>query len=114
MQNYDEKEILLRKLKIMFPDEKDRHAAIAILNEYGKEKHEQEPDRVRLAILKIADKTIDSIKQTTAVAKQDFRDTLMAAEYPRQSEKWAMPDGPQKQKLISKDRLAYEKWLFND
>ena len=114
MQNYDEKEILLRKLKIMFPDEKDRHAAIAILNEYGKEKHEQEPDRVRLAILKIADKTIDSIKQSTDLAKQDFRDTLIAAEYPRQSEKGAMPDGPQKQKLISKDRLAYEKWLFND
>ena len=113
MKNYNEKEILLNKLKKIFLDEKDRKDVISILNEYGKEKHEQEPDRVRLAILKISIDTIESIKHNTDFAKQDFRDILVAAEYPNQSKEWSMPDGTKKQKLISKDRLQYENWLFN-
>ena len=111
MKRYNEKETLLRKLKIIFLDEKDCEKARDILCEYGKEKHEQEPYRVRLAILKISENNLDSLKQNTMFAKQDFRDTLVAAEYPDQSKKWSMPDGPKKQKLIKKDRLQYEEWL---
>jgi len=114
MKQYDEKDILLRKIYLLFPDKKDRDEVVDVLNKYGKENHEQEPDRVRLAILKISDNTIKSIKQNTHFAKQDFRDTLVAAEYPNQSKKWSMPDGPKKQKLINKDKIQYEKWLFND
>jgi hypothetical protein len=114
MKQYDEKDILLRKLYHLFPDKKDRDEVVDVLNEYGKKNHEQEPDRVRLAIIKISDNTIESIKQNTVYAKQDFRDTLVAAEYPNQSKKWSMPDGPKKQELINKDKIQYEKWLFND
>ncbi len=114
MKNYNDKEILLRKLNYLFPIQKNRNEVIVVLNEYGKEKHEQEPDRVRLAILKISDNEIESIKQNTMFAKQDFRDTLVAAEYPNQSKKWSLSDGPKKQKLIKKDKLQYEEWLFND
>ena len=114
MNEYNEKKILLQKLTYLFPDEKNRDEVMSVLNEYGKEKHEQEPNRVRLAILKNSDNTIESIKQNTSYAKQDFRDTLAAAEYPNQSKKWSIPDGPDKQKIISKDRLQYEDWLFND
>jgi hypothetical protein len=114
MKKYNEKEILLRKLKDIFPNAEDRTKALDILYEYGKEKHEQEPDRVRLAILKISENKLESIKQNTMFAKQDFRDTLVAAEYPDQSKKWSMQDGPKKQKLIKKDRLQYEEWLNKD
>ncbi len=33
------------------------------------------------------------------------------AEYPRQSKKRSMPDGPEKQKLVEADRAGYEEWL---
>ncbi|MCP3924572.1 MAG: hypothetical protein GY714_18515 [Desulfobacterales bacterium] len=114
MKEYSEKERLFHKLNLIFPNEKDRSEVISVLNEYGKEEHEQEPDRVKLAILKISDNTIGSVKENTICAKQDFRDTLVAAEYPNQSKKWSMPSSPKKQKLIKKDKLQYENWLLND
>jgi hypothetical protein len=36
---------------------------------------------------------------------------LTWAEYPKQSKKGSMPDGPKKQKLVAEDRAQYEKWL---
>ena len=83
----------------------------SILDTYGTEEYEQEPFRVRLAILKLSHTDLEEIKRTTNLAKQDFRDILTWAEYPRQSKKWSMPDGPKKQKLIEADRAEYEAWL---
>lgn len=111
MKPYNEKKILQRKIRNGFEDAKQREKAIAVLNEYGKESHEQEPDRVRLAILKISGNDLTRIEKNTQYAKQDFRDTLVAAEYPGQGSRWMMPDGPEKQALTKKDRMQYENWL---
>ncbi len=114
MKEYKEKQVLVRKLNRLFPDPEVCAKVFSILNEYGKKTHEQEPDRVRLAILKISENTVTSIKQNTQLAKQDFRDILAAAEYPKQSRNWSMPEGPGKQELIRQDRLLYEHWLFKE
>jgi hypothetical protein len=105
------KKILTRKLRALFPEEQQRAEVLATLEAYGVEKHEQEPDRVRLAVLKLSGGDLKQIKRYTEFAKQDFRDILTWAEYPRQSKKWSMPDGPNKRKLVEADRAEYEDWL---
>lgn len=114
MKKSRKKEIYLRKLTALFPDEKNRNTAMAILNAYGVEEYEREPDRVRLAILKISGNDLKQIRRNTALAKQDFRDTLVEAEYPNQGKSWRVPNEVEKQKLIAKDRLQYEKWLHDE
>ena len=105
------KELLKSKLQSIFPDENHRERASDILNTYGLEDHEQEPYRVRLAVLKLSCSNITEIEKMTKHAKEDFRDILSWAEYPRQSKKWSMPDGPKKQKLVQADKQEYEQWL---
>ena len=107
----DYKSILTRKLRSLFPDKEKRNEVKTILDTYGIEGYEQEPLRVRLAILKVSGSDLEEIKRMTALAKQDFRDILAWAEYPRQSKKWSMPEGPKKLKLIDADRAEYNTWL---
>lgn len=84
-----------------------------ILESYGTEKYEKEPDRVRLAILKLSGSDLEQIKRTTNIAKQDYRDVLAWAEYPRQSKIiQRLPEGPEKQKIVKADRAEYEEWLI--
>jgi hypothetical protein len=75
------------------------------------EKHERESERVWLAVLKISGNDLAQIRRNTALAKQDFRDVLVAAEYPNQGRIGPMPDGREKRELMEKDRLQYQKWL---
>lgn len=82
-----DKELLEGKLQRLFPKVEDRQIVEDFLNTYGEEVHEQEPYRVRLAVLKLADKNIELIKKYTEFAKQDYRDILAWAEYPRQLKK---------------------------
>ena len=107
----NQEEILSSKLEALFPDINSRKDAIDILNEYGKESHEQETIRVRLAILKLTGSDLDKIIDFTDSAKQDYRDILSWAEYSRQSKNWSVPDGKKKQKLVDEDRAEYQKWL---
>jgi hypothetical protein len=103
--------ILSRKLLALFPGEGVRNNAQSILDSYGVEDYEQEPARVRLAILKLSGSDIEELRKMTKCAKEDFRDILSWAEYPRQSKRWSMPDGPRKEKLLKEDRAEYEQWL---
>jgi len=103
--------ILNRKLTTLFPNEAIRAQVVVILETYGTEKHEQEPVRVRLAVLKLSNHIFAEIKRNINFAKLDFRDVLTWAEYPRQSKKWSTPKGPKKQKLIDADRAEYKEWL---
>jgi hypothetical protein len=107
----DYESILTRKLRSLFPDKEKRNEVETILDTYGIEEYEQEPLRVRLAILKVSDSDLEEIKRTTVLAKQDFRDILTWAEYPIQSKKWSMPEGLKKQKFIDADRAEYKTWL---
>ncbi|MEJ1355999.1 MAG: hypothetical protein RNU03_01380 [Candidatus Sedimenticola sp. (ex Thyasira tokunagai)] len=66
---------------------------------------------MKLAILKLAGSDLKEIEKYTETAKQDYRDVLTWAEYPRQSKKWSMPDGPKKNNLIEADKEEYDKWL---
>ena len=107
----DYSQALVRKINSMFDSEALASEAMSILNAYGKEEYEREVPRVKLAILKLAGSDLKEIDKFTGVAKMDCRDVLAWAEYPRQSKKWSMPEGPEKEKLAMSDIEEYEKWI---
>ena len=96
-----------RKIAQVFPD-CDPKVVAATLARYGTEKHELEPDRVRLAILKLCDEEdAPDLERMVEFAKQDFRDVLAWAEYPNQSKKLFSGD----EELKAKDKAQYRAWL---
>ncbi|THJ24853.1 MAG: DUF1851 domain-containing protein [Nitrospira sp. CG24E] len=62
---------------------------LELLDVYGLESHEQERERVQMAILTMSQGNEDKLLQFVEAAKQDYRDVLYWAEYPQQSG----PDG---------------------
>ncbi|MEJ2132166.1 MAG: hypothetical protein P8Y95_11235 [Gammaproteobacteria bacterium] len=110
----DLKETLTRKLRAVFPDGLERKRVWTILEAYGGEEGEQEPERVRLAILKLSGAEPKRIETYTQLAKQDFRDIIAWAEYPRQSKRWSLPEGPRRRRLVEADRAEYEAWLSEE
>jgi len=100
------------KLESIFPNLGIRAEAIEILNSYGSESHEQEPTRIRLAILKLIgqEPSIAKLKEFTNTAKSDYRDVLAWAEYPRQSEHWSAT-ASEKSELAKADLDEYRTWL---
>jgi len=110
----DYERFLSRKLESLFQDPTERAEVLSVFKTYGKEDHEKEPSRVKLAILKLAGPDIDEIGKYALIAKQDYRDVLAWAEYPRQSRKWSIsdPDNHKKKKLLQEDREEYQKWLI--
>jgi hypothetical protein len=74
--------------------------------------------RVRLAALKLADGSLEVLKKQIAFANQDYRDVLVAAEYPG---RWKVTstfyDLPKKvskkerQRIVDADWQQYQDWL---
>ena len=107
------KMLLERKLESMFPEDFTRRRVRKILQGYGRGVHEREPDRVRLAILKLAGAELRSVEKYTGYAQDDYRTILAWAEYPRQAREWVMPDADEKQRMIEEDLAEYENWLHD-
>jgi hypothetical protein len=84
---------------------------LAILDGYGLEDYHQEKARVQLAVLKLADGSLEKLRREIEEAKCDFRDVLSAAEYPAYP--WdAHKLPPQEQKrIIDSDWKQYAGWL---
>jgi hypothetical protein len=55
-------------------------SVVAVLDEYGAERHEREVDRVKLAILRISAGDMDKLSYWVRIAKVDYRDVLAAEE----------------------------------
>jgi hypothetical protein len=109
---------VVRRVERLWVGEEDRRRVCEALATYGREDYEREADRVRLAILKVGEGTVEQVLTLVSTAKQDFRDVLMWAEYPEQGR----ADWSRRMELTQaeKDRLAeirlrdrqqYEKWL---
>jgi len=105
------KKLLERKLERMFPDDFTRRRVRKVLENYGSEYHEREPERVRLGILKLAGDSLRSVEEYTGYARQDYRDILAWAECPRRARQWVQPDEETERQLDLEDREEYEHWL---
>jgi hypothetical protein len=105
------------KIVLFWATDADREDARATLAEYGLAAYEREPDRVRLAILKLSEGSVERLREMTAAAKRDYRDVLMWAEYPEEGRTpWTLrqrlDDDERKElaKLRDRDRHQYEQW----
>jgi len=104
--------LLTRKILELFPDPDARAIVYEELARYGLEQHEREPERVRVAILKVAGGSLDEIREWVSIAKNDYRDVLASAEYPNQlvARTWGMTAERQRQ-IKLKDARQYEEWI---
>ena len=96
-----------------FPE--DRTAEVlAMLDEYGAESWQREPERVRLAVLKLAAGSAEQVRCEIDGAKCDYRDVLAFAEYPAYTESvpvsGALPP-EEEQRIIDSDWSQYQRWL---
>ena len=87
---------------------------MAMLNEYGTESSQREPDRVRLAALKLAAGSVERLHYEIEGAKSDYRDVLAPAEYPgyckRVRRAGELPSD-EEQRIIDADWKQYQDWL---
>ena len=110
-----------RKLASVWPLVADQVAARALLLTYGGANHENDVERVRLAIIKLSGGALDELATMTTAAKSDYRDVLMWAEYPEESRAtWAFrtdlteSERGQLAAIRARDRKQYEDWRRRD
>ena len=83
-----------------------------LLEQYGTESYENEVERVRVAILKLSEGSLEELERMTRCAKQDYRDVLAWAEYPEALRKPTWDLSPAERARIRKaDRDQYLTWL---
>ncbi len=86
------------------------------LDEFGVEDWHREHERVRLAILKLGEGELDTLRHYLEVAKRDHRDVLAWAEFPDAMKLGAPgPEGPNSQTRAAaarRDREAYAAWFW--
>jgi len=102
--------VLARKISSLFPGDEDR--VKELLSRYGVEAYEKEPQRVRLAILKLSRGKIARAEYYLEEAKKDYRDVLAWAEYPEQVRAPTWKLAPEENSAMQeRDLEQYEKWL---
>lgn len=87
---------------------------LAVLREYGVEGWHRETDRVRAAILKLADGKLEELRRHLDCAKSDYRDVLAYAEYPNYFKETTFVAGMREEeveKIVAEDWRAYQEWL---
>ena len=92
-------------------------AVMSILNEYGTEDWQRGANRVRLAVLKLADGDLRALRREIDTAKIDYRDALAYAEYPGYMQKVspsARLSEVEIEKIIRADWTQYQSWLNRD
>jgi len=69
---------LLEEIRRLFPED-----VSALLLSYGEQSYEREVDRVRWGILNVSGNDVGKLERMLAMAKKDYRDLIVAAEYTR-------------------------------
>ena len=95
-----------------FPGE-DTAAAREMLASYGKESWHREVPRVRLAILKLAEGSLQKLGGAVKMASRDYRDVLAYAEYPSYFQSIAPnePDAAKRNRAVDDDWRQYRGWF---
>lgn len=101
---------LLRVIDVDFP-QSQHEAVIMVLKRYGDQECHREHDRVRLAALRLADRSIEQLKQAIDVARVDYRDILAWAESPNEMDRMAGRNGMTSKEAGMADRAQMQEWL---
>ena len=99
---------LERKLRSLHADDAARASATALLADVLAK---VEGERVALAALKLAGADLDALARWVRAAREDYRDVLAWAEYPRQMR--LGPDAPlaEQARARREDAAEYARWL---
>ncbi len=105
---------VLRIVQRDFPPEHTEEV-LAKLNSYGCESFHTNPPRVRLAALKNAGGNIDRLHGEIHTACADYRDAIIAAEYPNYHREVRFdaprPPAAELQRIYDLDWNQYSNWL---
>lgn len=71
---------VLQAVLTIFPGQ-SKNDVFDLLDLYGREEHEYEKERVQLAIIKLSRGDLAKLREYVNLAKIDYRDVLMSAEY---------------------------------
>lgn len=69
---------VVSKARALFGEDRAEEA-LALVDQYGTERHEREVERVRLAILEVGDGKMARLPYFVRCAKIDYRDVLVGA-----------------------------------
>ena len=101
---------VIRIVQRDFPTEQF-DAVMSILNGYGAEDWQHSVNRVRLAVLKLADGDLQALRRSI---DSDYRDVLAFAEYPDYMQK-VSPSAAlaevERERIIRADWMQYQSWL---
>ena len=109
----EHRKLLPQVLEAMYPDKSERENIIHKLSEYGKESYQVEKERVHMGILYLTSKSPETIDENISLACCDFRDLLVAAEYPLSFGKDKLKEkNPEKYRSLElKEQEQYYEWL---
>jgi hypothetical protein len=89
-------------------------SVMAILNDYGTRDQPGGCARVQLAALKVANGNVSRLRARIELAKRDYRDTVVAAEYPAYNKlgfRMGKLPPEEQSRIIDSDWRQYEEWL---
>ncbi|MEM1210073.1 MAG: hypothetical protein AAGI54_12480 [Planctomycetota bacterium] len=109
------RELVIQKLHQVFPLATQAEKALVVLDTYGDEQWHREKCRVQLAVLMSCNGKLERLRDLIEIAKLDYRDVLVGAEFPEQL---AIAPGAQPETEVEaarqRDRQRYEAWLLSD
>lgn len=113
MTDRDYSRLLPELLKKLFLSEPSRAEASKILSTYGSEVYHREKGRVQVGILRLSGSNLAKIKRNTELACMDYRDLLVAAEFPLTCSKSRLKlEQPEEyEKLARKEIDQYDEWI---
>lgn len=78
------RQLVLKKLAMVFPDSIQAKEALDVLDRYGKSCSEPNADLVHLAIIKLSGGELWRLRELVQKARKDFRDVVYLAQMPEQ------------------------------
>lgn len=108
---------MIRKVRSLWPDPAQADRALAELNRYRDSDGRSGRTRVQLAILKMSNGNLEELRRWVDIARADYRDPLLFAEYPEEAEapfqalNASLEDRRRLEEIRSRDRQQYLEWL---
>ncbi|MFM8325827.1 MAG: hypothetical protein ACKN9U_13270 [Pirellulaceae bacterium] len=107
------RELVLKKLRHVFPDDRTAAEALTALDGYVGDSPKGQA-RIQLAILMQCGRDLKRLGQLVKLAHTDFRDVLVGAEYPEEFQASFKTPPDKMAEIRKRDRTQYEAWLLSD
>lgn len=113
MLDLDYDKLLPMALRVVYANRQERSIIREKLNAFGRESYHNEISRVKLGILYLASMEPEKIDAFIRLACVDYRDLLVAAEFPYSSSPWNLRsiDAEKYKAMQRKEDAEYLAWI---